>query len=329
MAAYEALLLDLDGTVFGGKAPIIGARETLARAEIPQFFVTNNASRRPVDVADHLNELGFDAEPEQVVTSAQSGAQLLAEHLEPGSRALVVGSEDSRRRFARWASVSPAVPTTSRTPLSGYSPHRVGGTVGGRTRAIRAGALWVATNIDATLPSERGLLVGNGSLVAAVANATGQSPLVAGKPAAPLMVDAIRRSGVNKPLVCGRPSRHRHRRCAHSRTRQPARPDRGQHRTRPARGAARATSTYVTADLRVCICLPTWLRSPARWLGVEIDGDTITGEVRRRSAESLLPSPSGRGLGLERDHRSRIAQDLRCRRHRERTVGAARSRRVG
>ena len=49
--------------------------------------------------------------------------------------------------------------------------------------AIRAGALWVAANVDPTLPTERGLLPGNGSLVAALRTATGAEPQVAGKPA--------------------------------------------------------------------------------------------------------------------------------------------------
>ena len=53
--------------------------------------------------------------------------------------------------------------------------------------AIRAGALWVAANVDPTLPTERGLLPGNGSLVAALRAATGAEPQVAGKPAPRLM----------------------------------------------------------------------------------------------------------------------------------------------
>ena len=69
--------------------------------------------------------------------------------------------------------------------------------------AIRAGALWVATNLDATLPTERGLLPGNGSLVAALRTATGTDPLVAGKPAPVLMYDALARGDFGTPLVVG------------------------------------------------------------------------------------------------------------------------------
>lgn len=201
---YEALLLDLDGTVFAGKQPTHGARETLDALDLPQIFVTNNASRRPSEVAAHLDSMGFSASPDQVVTSAQSAARLLAEHVEPGSRALVLGT-DGLAQEVREVGVGVARSADDRPAavIQGFSPDTTWSTLSEAALAIRAGALWIATNTDATLPSERGLLVGNGSLVAAVANATGAAPLVAGKPAAPLMSDAMKRSGVTNPLVVG------------------------------------------------------------------------------------------------------------------------------
>lgn len=204
LGGYEALLLDLDGTVFAGRSPIPGAAETLGVVDLPQFFVTNNASRRPDAVAEHLRELGFTAKASQVVTSAQSGARLLSEHLEPGSRALVLGT-DGLAQEVREVGIAVTRSASDRPAavIQGFSPDIGWPELSEAVLAIRDGALWVATNVDATLPSERGQLIGNGSLVAAVANATGQQPLVAGKPAAPLMVDAISRSGVNNPLVVG------------------------------------------------------------------------------------------------------------------------------
>ncbi|QTI67418.1 HAD-IIA family hydrolase [Gordonia polyisoprenivorans] len=202
--AYDALLLDLDGTVFAGKSPIAGAPETLARIEVPKIFVTNNASRRPDAVAEHLRSMGFTATPEQVVTSAQSAARLLSEHLEPGSRALVLGTDGLAQEVREVGiAVTRSADDCPLAVIQGFSPETSWESLSEAALAIRAGALWVATNVDATLPSERGLLVGNGSLVAAVANATGQEPLVAGKPAAPLMADAINRSGADTPLVVG------------------------------------------------------------------------------------------------------------------------------
>ena len=73
----------------------------------------------------------------------------------------------------------------------------------GLALAIRAGALWVAANVDRTLPTERGLLPGNGAMVAALKAATEAEPQVAGKPAPALMRDALARSTFRTPLVVG------------------------------------------------------------------------------------------------------------------------------
>jgi len=69
--------------------------------------------------------------------------------------------------------------------------------------AIRSGSLWVTANLDVTLPTERGLLPGNGSMVAALRAATGAEPLVAGKPGPALVEDALARGRFGSPLVVG------------------------------------------------------------------------------------------------------------------------------
>ncbi|WP_439029021.1 HAD-IIA family hydrolase [Gordonia terrae] len=201
---FDALLLDLDGTVFAGHRALPNAVDTLDRLTLPRFFVTNNASRRPTEVAAHLRELGFEATDDLVVTSAQSGARLLSEHLEPGSRALVIGTDGLAQEVREvGVGVTRSADDRPSAVIQGHSPDTGWAQLSEAALAIRAGALWVATNIDATLPSERGLLVGNGSMVAALRNATGKEPMVAGKPAAPLMADAIARARASAPLVVG------------------------------------------------------------------------------------------------------------------------------
>jgi hypothetical protein len=69
--------------------------------------------------------------------------------------------------------------------------------------AIRSGALWIAANVDKTLPSERGLLPGNGAMVAALRAATDSEPQVAGKPEPTLLTDALARGRFRSPLVVG------------------------------------------------------------------------------------------------------------------------------
>ncbi|WP_299571893.1 HAD-IIA family hydrolase [uncultured Williamsia sp.] len=204
VAGYDAVFADLDGTLFAGSAPVDHAVATVEALSVPVYFVTNNASRRPAEVAAHLEELGFRADAERVVTSAQTAARLLAEHVEPGSRALVVGT-DGLVQEVREVGIATTRSADDRpvAVIQGHNPETGWAQLSEAALAIRAGALWIACNTDATLPSERGLLVGNGSMVAAVASATGATPLVAGKPAAPHMQDVLTRSGASRPIVVG------------------------------------------------------------------------------------------------------------------------------
>jgi hypothetical protein len=62
----------------------------------------------------------------------------------------------------------------------------------------------VATNTDRTLPSPRGNLPGNGSLVAALAHALERQPdVVVGKPAPALFRQAAAKVSARRPLVVG------------------------------------------------------------------------------------------------------------------------------
>lgn len=201
---YDCLLLDLDGTVFRGHEPTEGAVEALARARSRTFFVTNNASRSADEVAGHLTELGFTANPGDVVTSAQGAARLLVQQLEQGAPVLVIGTEALAQevstvglRPVRLFDDEPVAVVQGHNPQTGWAD------LAEAALAIRSGALWVAANVDRTLPTERGLLPGNGSMVAALRAATDSEPQVAGKPAPTLMEDALSRGEFHAPLVVG------------------------------------------------------------------------------------------------------------------------------
>ncbi len=205
--AYDAALLDLDGVVYVGPDAVPGAAAALQRARAAGMrlaFVTNNASRTPETVAAHLSALGIPARPEEVVTSAQAAAHLLADRLPAGTPVLVVGGEGllTAIRAAGLRPVSraedgPAAVVQGYTQDIGYAQ------LAEATLAVRAGALWVAANTDTTMPSARGLLPGNGALVAAVRAATGVEPDVAGKPHLPLHREAVARTRAQRPLVVG------------------------------------------------------------------------------------------------------------------------------
>lgn len=201
---HDCLLLDLDGTVFRGTEATEGAVDTLAAVESRALYVTNNASRGPAEVAEHLIELGFTASADDIVTSAQSAARLLAAQLPSGSHVLIIGT-DALAAEVRNAGLLP-VRLMSEEPVAvvqGHSPQTGWADLAEAALAIRGGALWVAANVDRTLPSERGLLPGNGSMVAALRTATDREPQVAGKPAPTLLNDALARGEFGRPIVVG------------------------------------------------------------------------------------------------------------------------------
>lgn len=201
---HDCLLLDLDGTVFRGHQLTEGAVESLDKTSGRKLFITNNASRSAEEVAEHLRELGLKASGDAVVTSAQSAARMLAEQLVTDARVLVVGTESLADEIAA-VGLRPVRLHRDRPDavVQGHSTETGWAQLAEAALAIRDGALWVAANIDPTLPSERGFLPGNGSMVAALKTATDAEPQVAGKPSPALIQDALARGDFRAPLVIG------------------------------------------------------------------------------------------------------------------------------
>ena len=204
---YDVALLDLDGVVYTGGVGIPGAAEALVKATgdgMRLAFVTNNAYRTPSAICAQLTSLGVPAHPADVVTSAQAAARLLAELLPAGSAVLVIGGTflraAVRERGLRPVSSAAAKPAAV---VQGYAPDIGYADLAEGTLAVEAGALFVATNADPTLPTPRGPQPGNGSMVQVIANATGVKPQVAGKPEPPLHAESVQRTGAKRPLVVG------------------------------------------------------------------------------------------------------------------------------
>ena len=204
---YDVALLDLDGTVYLGGAPIPGAAEALRKADAAGLrlaYVTNNAFRTPAAIAELLTSFGVPAAPQDVVTSAQAAARMLAERLPAGAAILVIGGSGLRmavrERGLRPVSTAADRP---RAVVEGYAPDVSYSILAEGSLAVAAGALFVASNGDVTLPSRRGCQPGNGSLVQVIATATGVRPLVAGKPEPPLHHESVLRTGAERPLVVG------------------------------------------------------------------------------------------------------------------------------
>lgn len=203
---HDALLADLDGTLYRGHRAVPAAVEAVTAAAargVRTVYITNNASRSPADVAAHLADLGYPATAQDVVTSAQAAAAQLAEQLEPGTPVLVIGTDALADEVRKVGLAVTESGDDAAAVVQGHSPDTGWRQLAEAAVALHRGAGWVACNLDPTLPTERGLLPGNGSMVAALRTATERDPQVAGKPAPRLIREAVRRANAHTPLVVG------------------------------------------------------------------------------------------------------------------------------
>lgn len=208
--AYPRFAFDLDGVVWRGERAIEGAPETiraLRDAGKRVCFVTNNSGRTPVEVAKQLAAIGAGGDVAEVVTSAEATARLLERDV-PGLRgrlAMVIGGPGLREAVeatgVRIASAEDA--SDASIVIVGVDQRLTYQTLARATNAIRAGAMFYASNEDATLPVADGFVPGAGAIVAAIRTATDVAPRVAGKPQAAIMELAAQRLGGEPILAIG------------------------------------------------------------------------------------------------------------------------------
>lgn len=202
---YDGLLLDLDGVVYRGGAAVPGAIDAINKIakKLPVGYVTNNSSRTQTAVADQLRGYGLTLQDSQVISSAAAAVALLQQKL-PVGKVLVTGGEGLR--FEVEAAGYQLVASSESMPdavLQGFSPDLGWKDLAEAAFAIQNGALWIATNQDWTLPLEKGLAPGNGTLVSAIHTAVGSLPEFAGKPARAIFDRALTELSMTKPLFIG------------------------------------------------------------------------------------------------------------------------------
>ncbi|MFC7789366.1 HAD-IIA family hydrolase [Microbacterium sp. MAHUQ-60] len=207
----DALLADLDGVVYAGPGALPHAIESLNRAgeSMRLGYITNNASRTDATVAEHLTSLGLTVAPDDVVTSPQAAMRLLATMVPPPATILIVGGDGlvdetlkAGYTVTRSAEDSPAA------VVQGFAPEVAWTDLAEAAFALQlpedeGGIPWISTNTDWTIPRERGVAPGNGTLVSAVHTAIGRLSIVAGKPEKPIFEVAVERFGAQRPLFLG------------------------------------------------------------------------------------------------------------------------------
>lgn len=205
---YDVGLFDLDGVIYSGDDPVAHAAPSLeaaVAAGMHAAYVTNNASRTLAEVVEKLAAAGVRAKVEEIITSAQVAAEILRDRLDPGALVLVVGDRGLRDAVTEAGlTITDKASDKPAAVVQGFSGKIGWAQFSEATVAARAGALWVATNLDSTIPSARGILPGNGAMIDVVATALGRRPdVVAGKPDRTMQTASVKRTQARKPLVIG------------------------------------------------------------------------------------------------------------------------------
>ncbi|TDM03737.1 TIGR01457 family HAD-type hydrolase [Macrococcus carouselicus] len=192
MKKYKGYLLDLDGTMYAGTRIIEGAKEFidyLHEGNLPYLFVTNNASKTPDEVAKKLTDMGFYCTADNVVTSAMATAMYIADE-QPGADVCCIGGKGIRTALSE-AGLNIVEGEKADYVVIGLDTAITYDKYATAALAIRNGAKFISTNPDRTLPSERGLLPGNGALTSVLTVATDVEPTFIGKPAVHIMNKAV------------------------------------------------------------------------------------------------------------------------------------------
>ena len=200
----RGLILDMDGVLWHGDTALPGLNDlfgTLERLNLPFVLATNNATKTVGQYVQKLARFGVRVAPEHILTSPSATAGFLQERYPAGSSVYVVGEIGLRETLAG-----------AGFRVIGPDEVRVGETasvvVGGLVTTsltydllatasllVRGGAAFVATNFDATYPSERGEVPGAGAMLSPIVTATGVQPTVIGKPYPAMFTEALRRLG--------------------------------------------------------------------------------------------------------------------------------------
>ncbi len=188
---YKGYLIDLDGTAYHGTKVVketLAFVKTLHEKNIPYLFLTNNSTKTPQMVADTLKDLGYPVTKQQVYTPSLATAQYIYDE-NPTAKVYMIGEigleTALREKGFMLTSENPDYVVIGLDREINYEK------LGLACLAIRKGATFISTNGDVAIPTERGLLPGNGALTSVLSVSTGVAPIFIGKPERIIMEKAL------------------------------------------------------------------------------------------------------------------------------------------
>jgi 4-nitrophenyl phosphatase len=198
LTAIDNLIIDMDGVLYRGAEPLPGLADFFAfLRQRPVRFVlaTNNATLTARRFADKLGGMGVKVSPAEILTSGWATALYIKKRVPPGTAVHVVG-EEGLIESIRQAGL---LPTRGKADwvAAGLDRRLTYAKLREATKLIRAGAVFIGTNPDVTYPAENYIVPGAGTVLAALQAATGQEPIIIGKPEPEMLYTALEQMGAD------------------------------------------------------------------------------------------------------------------------------------
>lgn len=197
LASIKNFIIDMDGVLYRGQRALPGAKEFvthLREHKVPFILATNNSTLTPRQYVAKLEAMGIEVGDDDILTSGQATALYLSQSASPAAKVYAVGEAGLlsalREHGFQLSDQGVDYVVVGMDRQLTYEKLKIA------TLAIGAGAAFIGTNPDTTLPTEEGLHPGNGAVLAALEAATGISPLVIGKPQPILLRLAMEKMGV-------------------------------------------------------------------------------------------------------------------------------------
>jgi 4-nitrophenyl phosphatase len=199
IADMRGAVIDMDGVLWQGMRPLPGLHEffaALRAREVRFVLATNNASRTPEQYVAKLAGLGVAVAREEILTSAVATAEFLRQQAPAGTRVFAIGDDGVRQALLEQGlRLCDLYKVDADYVVVGMDLGLSWDKLATATLNIRAGARFIGTNPDKTLPTERGVTHGNGAILAALKTATGVAPVIVGKPEPIMYQQALQRLG--------------------------------------------------------------------------------------------------------------------------------------
>jgi 4-nitrophenyl phosphatase len=201
----RALIIDMDGVLWHGdqaQAGLVEFFQVLRERNLPFVLATNNAGMTAEQYVNKLVNMGVSVALKEILTSGMATALYLSRRYNPQStRIFVIGSVGARQPlldmgFTLTGLYETEADNRADLVVSGLDKALTWDKLATAALNIRAGAEFYATNGDVTLPTERGVVPGNGATLAALQAATGVAPTIIGKPEPIIYQQALALLGV-------------------------------------------------------------------------------------------------------------------------------------